>query len=157
MESWELSSSVIPTLSTPLILVILLCQADGEEEGNPASWIDFSLFLNESMDLKGVNFRQKLSNGVCRAGYCPSADSKHDYICCSNRRVNDSNPFDCLRYRIEGFLTLDEPCPLKSFYEDADLRLCFGLPWIFTTDRPWEFRARDLPNFSQHESVPSND
>jgi hypothetical protein len=52
----------------------------------------------------------------------------HDYICGSNRRVEDSNPFDCLRYRLERFITLDEPCPFKLLLRRRGLDTLF---WPF--------------------------
>jgi hypothetical protein len=135
----------------------LLCRSEGEKGGNPGSWIGFFHFLNENMALREVNFRQKLSNGVDEAWYSPNTDSDHHRIGCSYRWINDSNPFDCLRYRIERFITLGEPCPFEPLPEDADLTPYFGLPWMFTADMSWEFRARDLPNFNEHDSVSSND
>ncbi|KAE9367260.1 hypothetical protein N431DRAFT_548813 [Stipitochalara longipes BDJ] len=122
---------------------ILFRHPDSTKAG---SWIEFFLFLNQSMRLKSVKFDGKLSNCVDESWY---ADS-HDSVFYS--WPDDPDICDCLKHRIERFITVDEPCPFEPLAEDADLTPYFNLPWMFETDFSWKFQKSDLGAFNDSDS-----
>lgn len=122
---------------------MLFCQPEG---GKPGSWIEFIIFLNESLSLRHVNFRGVLSNGVDEAWHVNSHDIEEvDWPLMSD-------PCDCLKHCIERFITASEPCPFEALPEDADLTPYFNLPWMFENNSYyWKFDKRVLQEFSDFD------
>jgi hypothetical protein len=131
------------TLQSLKLVNAVFRHPSGEEGVKGGSWIAFFQFLNKSMRLKQVKFRQTLTNCVDETWYCPRRDLEPDkigHIHINPRRIKP-NLDDCLQLRIERFITLDEPSPFEPLSQDADLTPYFGLPWRFKTDSSWYFKT----------------
>lgn len=79
---------------------------DGEEPKRGSSFIDLFRFLRATMSLEHARFHGQFLNGWDEAWTSPEPDPEVDY------------PYDCLKYRIERFITKGEPFPFRELSDD---------------------------------------
>jgi hypothetical protein len=48
-------------------------------------------------------------------------------------------PYDCLKHRIEKFITNDEPFPSRELTDDDDDVGFYGVPFAYKQDLSWRF------------------
>jgi hypothetical protein len=107
------------------------------------SWIHFIQFLNEVMSLERVRFDGCFSNKWDEGWVTHDADWERDF---GIVRVPKQYSADCLKFRIEHFITHTGPCPFTPQTaeddEDSEDYDEHGLPWVFEEDDSWEFERR---------------
>jgi len=117
--------------------------ANPSGENSPqGSWINFFEFLNQSMALEHARFEGTFSNGYDEAwssfshpdDSLETVDLPHNY----KRDPQLRHPPDCLKYRIERFVTREGPFPfvrIVNFDQDNDH---VGI-WEVNSDASWAF------------------
>jgi hypothetical protein len=109
------------------------------------SWIHFIQFLNETMSLEYIRFDGCFSNLRDEGWVTRDADWERAFgIVRALPQYSD----DCLKYRIERFITHAGPCPFTARTEKVDRESYnaaydyHGLPWVFEEDNSWKFEHR---------------
>lgn len=106
------------------------------------SWIRFISFLSETLSLEHVRFDGCFSNMYDEAWVSREADEQWQP---GSSIAPVPYPADCLRFRIERFVTHDEVSPFapKTSTDNRGWSE-YNLPWVFTQDRSWRFEGRLL-------------
>lgn len=104
-----------------------------------SSWIQFILFLGQSLSLEHVRFNGTFDTGGIETWVIRDyRDVRFSW----NMPAPKPYPEDCLRYRIERFITSDCACPFTAC--DIDEGSVPGLPWTWDEDRSWAWEGRLL-------------
>lgn len=99
---------------------------DGEEP-EVVSFLELFQFLQETMSLEHVRFNENFSNTWNEAWTSPEPDDRDHY------------PYDCLKYRIERFITNGEPFPFRELSDDDKGAGFYGVPFAYEQDFSWRF------------------
>lgn len=114
------------------------------DKENRDYWVRFILFLGQAMSLTHVKFTGAFSNSWDEGWTTRDTDERRHH-----RQVGVPTewPTDCLKYRIERYITQGAECPFRLRTENES-RDCWdepgynGLPWVFEEDRSWTFEPR---------------
>jgi hypothetical protein len=101
------------------------------------SWISIIQLLSESLSLDEMTFHGELSNGWDEAFMVGPIDDEY-----AEEPAEPYNPDDCLKVRVERYITHGEECPfvpMKTGVNDD------GLPWTYELDGSWDFWANLIP------------
>lgn len=106
-------------------------------------WVRFILFLGQDMSLTHIKFNGAFSNSWDEGWTTSDADDRRHH-----RQVGIPTewPTDCLKYRIERYITKGAECPFRPRTEN-DSGDCwdgpsYRLPWVFQEDDSWTFEPR---------------
>jgi hypothetical protein len=105
------------------------------EEGGElkqGSFIELFQFLREAMSLDHVRFNGNLLNSWDEAWVSPELEDEEEY------------PHDCLKYRIERFITKGEPFPFRELSDDDKGVGFYGVPFAYEQDDSWQYDDRLL-------------
>jgi hypothetical protein len=112
------------------------------------SWVEFLKFLNENLKLTYVKFDGRLSNDFSRTWVTYEYNDNAGY--CFGDTPPIPYPDDCLKYRIERFVThTAEDFPFYPMPEDVEPGILpeecteAGNGWMWKPDRSWRI-AEDL-------------
>lgn len=115
-----------------------------EDEGSGGSWIDFIIFVHENLRLEKVRFTGPLSNGADKSWQTwdyemPKDISSTDKVLLRSIAAPDDCDENCLKYKIERFISHRGQCPFTprrgdrdSIPESSSHR--HDLPWNFDGD-----------------------
>ncbi|KID81938.1 hypothetical protein MGU_10747 [Metarhizium guizhouense ARSEF 977] len=111
---------------------------DGFERG---SWILFIQFLSEHMSLDDIKFDGCFSNQWNEGWVTHDADRERDF---GLESVPAQYPHDCLKYRIERYITHNGSCPFieQTGEVNGEFYHYHNLPWVFGEDESWRFDYR---------------
>jgi hypothetical protein len=107
---------------------------DDEEGGGPkqGSFLELFQFLREAMSLDHVRFNGNLLNSWDEAWVSPELEYEEEY------------PYNCLKYRIERFITKGEPFPFRELSDDDKGVGFYGVPFAYEQDDSWQYDDRLL-------------
>ncbi|KAK9321775.1 hypothetical protein V1517DRAFT_159991 [Lipomyces orientalis] len=102
------------------------------------SWIQFIHFLRQTLSLEHVRFNGCFSNSWNEAWITRDADDERLFDLSG---VSAPYPDDCLKYRIERFVTHGgvSPFTARTVKDYENMFPYYNLPWTFDEDRSWSF------------------
>lgn len=105
------------------------------------SWVNFIHFLSATLTLEHVRFDGCFSN-QWDEGWVSRDPEDERWPGSANPAV--PYPADCLKFRIERFITHEGDSPFSpNTYTDDGWSGDYNLPWVFAEDQSWRFEGRE--------------